>query len=205
MSLPGGPLIPAVIVGGVAYELAQNASAATPPGRTSYATDGPNGYSHDPALDNGGQAGFNYDGRSIDPDAGHKLDMLSSAMEQTYNNMSQTAKSAAAGQLNQSLGLNPPLKGDETWETVAKVAGSAGGAAACSLIPGVGVAVAPLCAMAGAYLGVKLEEWMSTALPDLKNWVSDNIVSNVGSAVSAVAGYVEDGVDEVVGWVKGLF
>lgn len=218
MSIPGGPIIPAVIIGGIAYELAQNVQGV-PPGQTQYGSPiggatgndrltgagSGGGYSYDPLLDNGDQGGFNYDGRYNDPDASHKIDILNAAMEQTYANMSQGAKTAAAGALNQQLQLNPPLNGNETWQTVAKVAGGAAAGAACNLIPGVGTAASPLCAMAGAYLGVKLEEWMSAELPALKDWVADNIVSNVGDAVNAVGGYVKDGVDEVVGWVKGLF
>jgi hypothetical protein len=147
---------------------------------------GGGGY-YDPWLDNSGQAGFNVDGRLADPDARQKLDLLNLALEKGYTAMSAAAKSAAADQINQRLELDPPLRGNETWETVARVAGGAIGGVACNAIPGIGTAVSPLCAMAGAYLGVKLEDWMASELPGLKSWVSENlgdVVDSIGDKLS---------------------
>lgn len=195
-------LVPAIIGGVGVYVLAKQSGPPLPPGATAYQTPswgsttndimggippGGGGY-YDPYFDNSGQAAFNIDGRFTDPDARQKLDLLNQGMQTAYAGMSAAAKAAAADQMNQKLNLDPPLRGNETWETVARVAGGAVGAVACNAIPGVGTAVSPLCAMAGAYLGVELEQWMATELPGLQSWVSDNI----GGAISAVGDQISD-------------
>jgi hypothetical protein len=201
-------LVPAVIGGVGVYILAKQSGPPLPPGSSVYGTptygstmgdivngvpNGGGGY-YDPFLDPSGQAAFNIDGRSADPDARQKLDLLNAAMQGAYNGMSAAGKASAADQLNQKLNLDPPLRGNETWDTVARVAGGAAAAAGCNAIPGIGTAVSPLCAMAGAYLGVKLEQWMSTNLGDLGSWVSDN----VSSAVHAIG-------DQVSDWFHDIF
>lgn len=204
-------LPPAIVIGGVAggvYLLSRQNATALPPGPTSYnspsagstynniltgSSDGAGGY-YDPTVSDAGQAAYNTDGRLADPDARAKLDALDSAMQSAYNGMAAGAKSAAADQLNQSLSLSPPLTGNETWEQVARVAGGAAGVAGCNLIPGIGTAVSPLCGLAGAYLGVKLEDWMATALPDIQSWVTQSFPNAVQSVV-----------DDVGNWFQNLF
>lgn len=197
----GDMLIPIAIAGGgVAYLLSKQ-GAVTAPGATAYQTptggatmgnivngipNGGGGY-YDPYLDDSGQAGFNIDGRLTDPDARQKLDLLNTAMEAAYSKMSAAAKSAAADQMNSSLNLDPPLRGNESWETVARVSAGAAGTAACNAYAGIGTAIAPLCGMAAAYLGVKLENWMETEVPGLQSWISDNVgavIDHIGDALS---------------------
>lgn len=202
-------LIPVALVGGgIAYVLAKQEGVAMPPGCTQYATGtgastfndlvngvpcGGGGY-YDPWLDNGGQAGFNLDGRLSDPDARQKIDLLQLGLQKSYDAMDGAARATAADQMNKSLNLDPPLRGNEDWQTVARVAGSVGGGVACNAIPGVGTAVSPLCAMAGAYLGVKLEDWMATELGGLQSWVSDNL----GAIADAIG-------DQVTSWFNDIF
>jgi hypothetical protein len=193
-------LIPAIAAGGV-YLLATQTGVFQPAGDTAYrdprygATTGdilqgnPNGgYSYDPWLDDGGQSAFNIDGRLLDPDARQKLDLLHLAMNKTFDSLSSAGKMAAADKLNQTLQLDPPLRGNETWEQVSRVAGSAVGGVACNAIPGIGTAASPLCAMAGAYLGVELEHWMATEMPGLQSWITENI----GGVISSIGDQIED-------------
>lgn len=191
----------AIAVGGGVYILSKTTGIFGPPGPVGYQTPRPgatngdiaNGipggdYSYDPYLDDAGQSGFNVDGRLNDPTARQKLDLLDSSLQYAYAQMSAAGKSAAADKLNQSLNLDPPLRGNEDWQTVSRIAGGAVGGVACNAIPGIGTAASPLCAMAGAYLGVQLESWMATELPGLQSWVSEN----VGNVVSAVGDQLSD-------------
>lgn len=201
-------LIPVAIAGGgLAYVLSRQDGAHPPPGSSAYLTSrsgatlndiasgipgGGGGY--DPYLDDRGQAGFNVDGRLADPDARPKLDLLNQGLQKAYAGMSQAAKSTAADKMNSALNLNPPLTGNESWDQVARIAGGATGGIACNAIPGIGTAVSPLCAMAGSYLGVQLEQWMGTDLAGLQGWVSDNL----GAVVDAVGNQIEQ-------WFHDLF
>lgn len=195
------PIPTAVLIGGGLYVLSRGAAGpALMPGDVGFrdprygATMGdiangvPNGgYTYDPYLDDAGQAGFNVDGRLTDPDARQKLDLLNVAMQKAYGAMSGAAKSAAADQLNTKLALDPPLRGNESWDQISSIAGAAVGGVACNAIPGIGTAASPLCAMAGSYLGVQLEQWMQTEVPGLQSWVSDNlgaVVDTIGDKLS---------------------
>jgi hypothetical protein len=198
----------AVLVGGGLYVLAKSGNGQFfPPGPTGYQTPRPgatsqdivngipNGdYSYDPYLDDSGQSAFNIDGRLVDPSARPKLDLLDSAMQYAYGQMSAAAKAKAADELNQKLNLDPPLRGNEDWQTIARAAGGAIGGVACNAIPGIGTAATPLCAMAGSYLGVQLEQWMQTEMPGLESWVSEN----VGNVVSSIG-------DKISDWLHDLF
>lgn len=193
-------LIPVVVGGGIVYVLAKQSGPPMYPGDTAYQSPRPGATLGDIAsgipggnggasdyLNDGGQSAFNIDGRSNDPNAQAKLDLAQQAMKLAFDKLDAAGKSAAADKINQALDLNPPLKGNETWETVARVAGGAGGTALCNLIPGVGAVASPLCAMAGAYLGVQLEQWMSANMGDLQSWVSDNlgqVINNIGDDIS---------------------
>lgn len=194
-------IVPALFVGGAVYVLSRPSGPVLQPGDIGYrdprsgATIGdisngvPDGnYSNDPWLSDGGQSGFNLDGRLADPAARQKLDLLNAAMGKAYEGLSSAAKSSAADQLNTQLNLDPPLRGNETWDTVARIAGGAAASAGCDAIPGIGAAVSPLCAMAGAYLGVQLEQWMASELPGLQSWVNDNL----GGVVGAISDQLSD-------------
>lgn len=173
-------ILPAVIIGGVTYELVATQSA-TPPGPIRW----PGGNASTGTLGRGSgqpipgwdpQTGF-YD--NAPPGAQQAIDSMLSQAQAAYEVMSPAARAAAADEMNQALELDPPLNGNETWETIARVAGGAAAAGACNAIPGIGTAASPLCAIAGAYLGVKLEEWLSKAVPDA--------------------------VDATIGWFRGFF
>jgi hypothetical protein len=204
----GGALLPTVVIGGVTYYLVTQDNKPVPlPGQPGYvqpnygSTTGQimtggagQGYtgSDSDYLYNGGQSGFA--GVANDPYVQQKIDLLAEAAEASYRAMDAAGRNAAANQLNQKLDLNPPLDGNDSWETVARVAGGAGGAAVCNAIPGVGTAASPLCAIAGSYLGVKLEDWISSEMPALKAWVNDNVV-----------GGVRDVIDDIGDWLSDLF
>lgn len=188
--MPDNLLPVALVGGGIAYMLVKGENAAVPqPGDANYVSPwygstladglagmppGGGGF-YNPFLDNMGQAGFNVGGRLADPDARQKLDLLNVATEKAYAAMSQAAKTTAADKVNKELQLDPPLRGTESWEQLARIIGGATGGAGCNAIPGIGTAISPVCAMAGAYLGVKLEAWMSSELGDLKGWVTQNL------------------------------
>ena len=197
------PIVPAVVIGGVVYIATKPAGPPEGPGDTAYgasrdgattgditagAPNGGGGYGYGSTVDDSGQGAFNTGGRPVDPDVRQKVDLLNVAMEKAYSGMSSAAKSAAADTLNRNLNLDPPMTGNETWDQVARIAGGAVAAAGCSAIPGIGVAAAPLCSMAGAYLGVKLEQWIQSPLKDLGNWIEDN----VGGAIDAVGDALSD-------------
>lgn len=120
----------------------------------------------------------------IDAALQEKLDTINSYGQAAYDNMSDDAKRAGAAAMNDALDLDPPLKGDESWDEIAQVAGAAAGTAACAAT-GLGAAAAPLCAMAGAYLGTKLEELISKNVDEIKDWFSGKWA-------------------DIEGWVKGL-
>jgi len=127
----------------------------------------------------------------VDPQIQAKLDEIDKYGKAAYNQLSAEAKKEGAKALSESLGIDPPLKGDETWETIASVAGSAAGAAVGAYIGGpIG---AKLGAIVGAYLGVKLEEliskdldkigdWFKSKWSDIENWVGDE-ASDAANAV----------------------
>lgn len=173
-------VVPAIIIGGVAYYGLTHSQPAMPPGPMGYgppnASTGYVGSGGYPIPGWDPQAGY-YD--NIPPGTSQAIDSMLSSARAAYQTMSVSARAEAADRLNQDLALDPPLTGNEDWETVARVAGGAVGAGACNAIPGIGTAASPLCAIAGAYLGVKLEDWLSQAIPDAA--------------------------DAVVGWVRGLF
>lgn len=207
------PIVGAVVIGGVAYSLTRKDMPVPLPGSPGYlgpnygstigqiatGNDAGSGYSYDQYIDNYGQSQFG--DTQLDPDIRPKLDLLSATAEAAYNKMDTAGRSAAANQLNQSLDIQPPLNGSDSWQTVARVAGGAGGAAVCNAIPGIGTAASPLCAIAGAYLGVKLEDWISQEMPALGSWVS----ANFSAAAGAIASTAQDVVKDVGGWLNDLF
>jgi hypothetical protein len=86
-----------------------------------------------------------------------ETELIAGAKEK-FDQLSSDAKKTGAAILNDELKLNPPLKGDESFKEVSArvgaVAGGAAGAAACGAVSF--GAAAPLCGIAGAYLGQKL-------------------------------------------------
>lgn len=176
-----------------AYALTRD-GAALPPGPMSYpvnATTGNTGYGAGNILPQPGQAGY-YD--TPPPETQSKIDLLLVAAQGQFMKMSAAERQNAADYMNNSLGLQPPLRGNEDWQQIVSAASGFAGAAACNAIPGIGTAASPLCAIGAAYVGVQLEQWLEGNLPQLKEWVKDNI----GAAI-------EDAADSVIGWFKGLF
>jgi hypothetical protein len=185
-------LLPAVIVGGIAYELVESQSNPIPPqshpGYTGAAYPGqPLGTTTQIAgmspiikglisssrqyfISNptARQTAWPSDG-NLDPQIKAKLDTVEAAAQKAFNDANEVAKAKAADQLNKSLKLDPPLNGHEDWETVSAVVGGATGGAIGGAIGGpIG---AKLGAMAGAYLGVKLEDLLAKNLDEIEDWV----------------------------------
>lgn len=135
----------------------------------------------------------------IDPVLQQKLDMIKDYAKAAYINMDQAAKKAGAKALNEELKLDPPLDGTEDWEKLAATAGGAAGAAALGWIPG----GAYIGAIAGAYLGVKIEELISKNADEIKEWFSsrwNQIEDWVKDAYNDVEGAISDAIDYIGGW-----
>lgn len=160
-------LIPAVIaVGGGVYVLATQAPTSPIP----YPVAG--GTTYVPPTNIANSLGLS---QVSDPGTAAKVDALLQAGEAKFNAMSDAERAQAANYLNQQLNIQPPMSGNETWQQVASIAGGATGGAVCSMIPGIGTAASPLCAMAGAYLGVSLESWLAGSLDSIKSWINQNV------------------------------
>lgn len=136
----------------------------------------------------------------VDPALQQKLDEINSYGEAAYNNLDDGAKRAGAKALSDQLKLDPPLKGDESWDDIAKVAGGAAGAAALGWIPG-GQIIGP---MVGAYLGVKLEELIGKNVDDIKAWFKTRW-TDIEGWVKGAANDVEDAVSDTIDYFGGWF
>lgn len=102
--------------------------------------------------------------------------------------LSAEAKKKGAEALNKELKLNPPLTGNEKAKDIVAIASAAAAAAGCGAIPGVGAAVAPLCAIAGAYLGKKGYELAAEAWARIEDDVReawDDVQEGVKDAARA--------------------
>lgn len=179
-------ILPSVIaIGGATYVLVQSTPQAPP------MVIRPVGG----GVQAGSQAGF-FPLPGQLPDQQSKVDLLLRAAQARYDSLSDTARAAAAHAMNGNLGTQ--LNGTESWEALIGAASGAGASAACTAIPGIGAFTAPLCSIAGTYLGVQLEQWLGGDLGNLVGWVQ----SNISSAITDVVG---DAADAVVGWFRGLF
>ncbi len=141
-----------------------------------------------------------------DPQMQAKLAEIEQAASVAYNNLGSDAKQAGANALNSSLNLSPPLTGDEDWQTVETVVGSAAGAAAGGAVGGpIGAKVG---ALVGAYLGVQLGDLLSKNWDDLKGYL-DSTWSSVQDYASQAASDVEDAASSAAqdakDYVGGLF
>lgn len=112
-----------------------------------------------------------------------------------YNALSADAKKKGAAKLSDALDINPPLKGTESWEEVGKRAGAAAGAAACGAVPGAQVAI-PLCSICGAYLGVKLADFMGQQYDKIADYAEEKW----DDVKDAVTDFVGDTYDTIKGW-----
>lgn len=112
-----------------------------------------------------------------------------------YAALGGEAKTKGAKALSDKLHITPPLKGTESWDEMAKAAGAAAGAAACSAI-GIGITVAPLCSIAGAYFGEKLEDWLADEYGKVKS-AAASTYQDVKAKVSDLAG---DAYHEIASW-----
>jgi hypothetical protein len=134
----------------------------------------------------------------IDAEIQAKLDAIREYGRAAYDKLTSGAKKEGASALNKELQLEPPLTGDESFDEVsdriagpigATVGGAVGGAVG-------GPAGAVLGAMLGKYLGVKYEELLSKALPEIRDFFVARW-SDIESWVSDKAGAVYD---EVASW-----
>jgi hypothetical protein len=103
-------------------------------------------------------------------------------IENAEGSISEKAKCEGAKRLNAEVlsqtGVDPGITCDdsvsEAVNKAATIAGAAGGAAACTAT-GVGATVAPLCGIAGSYLGAyigdKIGPWLEDAWDDVGEWL----------------------------------
>lgn len=112
-----------------------------------------------------------------------------------YDKLSCDAKKAGAKALIKAyptIKLDPEKACDNTYEQIAAAAGATIAGGACAVVPGIGTLASPLCAIAGAYLGVKVEKWVSEEWDDAKG--------AVGDAANAVAKGAKSVVHEILSW-----
>lgn len=127
--------------------------------------------------------------------AQQKIKEVEAEAKRRYAALSSEAKKKGAAALSKALKIEPPLDGTETWDAIGKRAGAAGGAAVCTAVPGAQLAV-PLCAIAGAYFGEKLADWMADKWKDVSSYAKE-AWSDVRSTVTDAAG---DAYDTIRGW-----
>jgi hypothetical protein len=117
---------------------------------------------------------------------GQKLDMIEAAAKKAYDGLASDAKARAASVLSDQLGIDPPLNGSESWDTLETVTESAIGAAAGGAIGGpIGAKLGAICS---AYLGQQLNDLLNKNLDDLQDWLGDQW--------GAAKQYVEDQLDQ---------
>ena len=144
---------------------------------------------------------------NVDP---QKLDAIEAAASKAYDKLTAEAKAYAASQLSQSLGIDPPLTGNESWPELSQKVGGALGAAAGAYLGGpIGAKLGAIC---GAYLGVKLEDLLAKPLDQLQSWLSDqwgsaeqyveDAASDAGDAISSAA---SDAYDDASNYVSSIF
>ncbi len=145
-----------------------------------------------PSGNNYGVAG------SGDPAIKQKMDAAAAAVKEKFDKASQQEKDAAAAKLNSTLGLNPPVTGNDSYEKIAAAVGSASGAAAGAYLCG------PVCgkmgALIGAYLGTKIEDWCAKNMDEIEAWVK----SNIGDTVEDAGKYVANQAEDAYNYVGGL-
>lgn len=139
------------------------------------------------------------------------LDTINTYGKAAYDKLDSDAKQAGASALNSALNLDPPLKGDEDWQTVAKIAGGAAGAAAagaaCAPI-GLAAVCGPLGAMCGSYLGMKIENFLNGPADDAKKWFQSkwgDIENWVGGVASDIGNDAQAAYDDTKNYIGGLF
>jgi hypothetical protein len=146
-----------------------------------------------------GETSSNYSS-TIDPALQQKLDEVESYAHAAYNNMDDEARRRGAAIANEELKLDPPLTGKESWEDMSRIVGGAVGAAALGWIPG----GAALGAIAGAWLGVKLEDLISKNIDEIKDWFKGKW-SDIEGWVTGTASKIEDGAEAVIDYIGGWF
>lgn len=116
-------------------------------------------------------------------------------IKEKFEKLSPELKKKGAIALSKALGLNPPLKGDESYKEITARVSAKLGEKACDAM-GVGFAE-KYCAIAGAYLGMKGYELAERAYGKIKDELDD--------AKDAVIGGVKDAADEVKDFIGGIF
>ncbi|RMF81254.1 MAG: hypothetical protein D6744_07365 [Planctomycetota bacterium] len=132
------------------------------------------------------QMGVDVPGRALAHEQGvidREIQEVEREMREEYERMSREARREAARRVNEQLGTN--LTGDESFEEAAAIIGGAAAAAGCTAT-GLGSTVASLCAMAGAYFGREIGEWLKDKWDGAKD-------------------AIEDAWNETKDWVSGLF
>jgi hypothetical protein len=128
-----------------------------------------------------------------------KIRELNDKVKEEYNKLSCDAKKDGAERLKKkypTIQLDPDKACDMSYEDLAKIAGGAVAAAACNAIPGVGTLASPMCAIAGAYVADKIEQWIENNWDDASNWIQNE----ASDAENYVEQKAKDAVNTVIGW-----
>ena len=204
------PILPIVIIGGVAYTLVEATSdeAESPPTtgpvrapqrladvqarlpsiiRTSGLMKRVNGF---------GIAATSPTNKTVDPELQKKLDAIEAAAAKAYEDMSDVAKVEAISTLNELAGYEVlPLDADLSWEVISGAIGGATGFAAGNYLCG------PVCgkvgAMAGAYLATELKELIDQDMEELKDWLNKKVWGNIKDTAVDAYNKVEDAISGI--------
>lgn len=112
------------------------------------------------------------------------IDAIKQKLKAEFDKLEKEAKIAGCKAMNEQLGtdLDPQACGNATFEAVVAAAAAAGATAACAAT-GVGGGIAPLCGVAGAFLGKKIAPYLQEALSESKEWLGDK-VDDIGNWLS---------------------
>lgn len=142
----------------------------------------------------------------IDLELQKKLDEIKSWSRAAYDKLSSGAKAAAAKALNEELGLDPPLKGNESFDDMlARVTAPAAAKAGAALGEAIGgPAGAALGQVVGKYLGGKLQDLLSKNSDDIKAWFSSRW-ADIESFVKDHVDDIEDTAQDVIDYLGSIF
>lgn len=139
----------------------------------------------------------------IDAEIQAKIDTIEAYGKAAYNKMTSGARKEGAQAMNKELNLDPPLDGSESFEDVMHriapaIGGTVGAAVGGALGGPAGAAIGAFC---GKYLGVKYEELLAKAIPEIKDFFR----SKWADIENWVSGAAHDAYDTVSGWFDDAF
>lgn len=205
------PILPIVIIGGVAYTLVGSSADDHPVPPTTGPKKAPQKLadlnarmphiiSASNLLARFGSTGAAFTSptnKTPDPEMQKKLDAIEAAAKSAYDDMEDVAKVEAIDKINQNLGTDLPLDSDLSWDTISSAAYGAAGAYAGAAVCG------PVCgkvgALAAAYLGAELNDLVSKGYEECKEWLKGHVPSwsDIGDAA-------EDAYDAAADALSGI-